>query len=404
MNLALHDVRRHAGRFVGTAAGLGLLFAVVLAMAGIYAGLSADAVSLTAVMHADLWIVQRGTRGPFADPSRLDPSLEARVAAVPGVASARTYTYATIQRDVGGEVVRMALVGLTWPVDRGDRLPIVAGRGLAYAHGDIIVDRSLGRGLGERLSLGGETYRIVGLTRGALTSGGEPVAFLTLADAQLVALDLPAETHELERWRVLDALRATDLGRSQPALEELAVDPRWRRPALPPAGIAAVLVTLEAPHRIDEVRRVIGAWPDVTAYTVAEEETFLLDGMVKKARLQLGLFSVILTVTAAILVAMVIYTMTREKTHDIALLRLLGAPTSRIALLVLQEAWLLGALGYAVARFVGAAAFPHFARRVVLTPGIEQAAPILVMVVVSLASLLGVLKALRVDVSRVLEA
>ena len=38
MNLALRDVRRHLGRFVGTAAGLGLLLTVVIAMQGIYAG------------------------------------------------------------------------------------------------------------------------------------------------------------------------------------------------------------------------------------------------------------------------------------------------------------------------------------------------------------------------------
>jgi HlyD family secretion protein len=38
MNLALRDVRRHFARFVGTAAGLGLLLSVVVAMQGIYAG------------------------------------------------------------------------------------------------------------------------------------------------------------------------------------------------------------------------------------------------------------------------------------------------------------------------------------------------------------------------------
>ena len=81
MNLAIRDVRRHLARFIGTAAGLGLLLSVVIAMQGIYAGMVDDATVLTRAMRADLWIVQRDTVGPFADGSRLDPTVEVRAAA-----------------------------------------------------------------------------------------------------------------------------------------------------------------------------------------------------------------------------------------------------------------------------------------------------------------------------------
>jgi putative ABC transport system permease protein len=129
VNLALRDVRRHLGRFMGTAAGLGLLLSVVVAMQGIYAGMVDDATILTRAMHADLWLVQRDTRGPFAEGSRLDPSVEARAAAVPGVRSARPYTYQLIQREHRGAVMRIALVGLGWPDDPGRTpLPLVRWR------------------------------------------------------------------------------------------------------------------------------------------------------------------------------------------------------------------------------------------------------------------------------------
>jgi putative ABC transport system permease protein len=403
MNLALHDVRRHSGRFLGTAAGLGLLFAVVLAMAGIYAGLVEDAVGLARATGADLWVVQRGSNGPFAGTSRLDPSLEARVAAVPGVARARAFTHATIQGNVGGRTVRFGLVGLAWPSDRGEGLPIVTGRPLGAARGEIVADRSLGLVVGQVISLAGEEHRVVGVTRGVVTSGGDPVLFMSVADSRLVADEMPPETVTLERRRTIEELRATDLGRSQPALEDLATDPRWRGPGLPSPSVAAILVDVDAPHRLQDVRRTIAAWPDVDVHTAAEQEALLLDGVVKKARVQLGLFSIILTITSTILVTMVVYNLTREKTHDIAVLALLGAPVRRVALLVLQEAWILGALGYLVARAAGSVAFPLFARRIVLTPAIEQAAPALVLVVVTLASLLAVAHALRVDPARVLE-
>jgi putative ABC transport system permease protein len=190
MNLALRDVRRHIARFVGTAAGLGLLLSVVVAMQGIYAGHGrrrhdpdpSDA-------GRPVGRAARDTVGPFAEASRLDPSVEARASAVPGVRRARPYNYQLIQREHHGAVLRIALVGLGWPDDPGHTLPLVRGRHLAQPHGEMIVDASLGCGLGESLVLAGEPYRVVGLTRNALTSGGDSVAFMTVGDTQLVAFD-----------------------------------------------------------------------------------------------------------------------------------------------------------------------------------------------------------------------
>jgi putative ABC transport system permease protein len=402
MNLALRDVRRHLARFVGTAAGLGLLLSVVVAMQGIYAGMVDDATILTRAMHADLWIVQRDTRGPFAEGSRLDPSVEARAAAVPGVRTARPYTYQLIQRERRGAVMRIALVGLGWPDDPGRSLPLVRGRRLQQPHGEMIVDASLGLGVGETLTLAGEQYRVVGLTKNALTSGGDSVAFMTVGDAALVALDQPPEAAVLERQRVVERLRRTDLGRGQPALEDLATDPRWRPPALASPPLAAVLVEA-APHSADEVRAIMGSWGDVSVYSQAEEEALLLGGVVQRARMQIGLFTAILTLTAAVIVMMVMYNLTLEKTHDLAVLKLMGAPKARLLGLVLQQAWLLGAMGYAVAFTLGELVFPLFPRRVLITETISLIAPLATMVIVTLASILGLTHVMRIDPSRALE-
>ena len=402
MNLALRDVRRHLARFVGTAAGLGLLLSVVVAMQGIYAGMVDDATILTRAMHADLWLVQRDTRGPYAEGSRLDPSVEARAAAVPGVRTARPYTYQLIQREHRGAVMRIALVGLGWPDDPGRSLPLVRGRRLQQPHGEMIVDASLGLGIGEKLMLAGEHYRVVGLTRNALTSGGDSVAFMTVSDAELVAFDQPPEAAVLERQRVVERLRRTDLGRGQPALEDLATDPRWRAPALASPPVAAVLVEAD-PHRLAEVREVMRSWGDVSVYSQSEEEALLLGGVVQRARMQIGLFTAILTLTAAVIVMMVMYNLTLEKTHDLAVLKLMGAPKPRLLGLVLQQAWLLGALGYAVAFALGEIVFPMFPRRVLITETISMVAPVATMAIVTLASILGLTHVMRIDPSRALE-
>lgn len=404
MNLAFKEVRRHPGRFAGTSVGMALLFTVVLAMAGIYEGLVDDATVLVRSVHADLWVVQKGTRGPFADISRLDPSVEARVASVPGVRRARAFTHQVLERAHGGRSLRFALVGVGWPDDKGGALPLVAGRELAQAHGELIADASLGLPIGGAITLGDEEYRVVGLTRQFLASSGDAVLVATRADAQLIVESLPGDAVRTERERRAERLRKTDLGRIQPSLEDVATDPRWRPPALPSSAIAAVLVEVDSQARLAEVRRALDAWPDVTVFTTSEEQQLLLDGVVDKPRRQLGLFSLILVVTSSVLIAAAIYMMTLQKTHDIAVLKLIGASRARIAAMVLEQAWLIGAVGYAIALAIGSQAFPHFPRRVVLTTPSIAGVALLVLVVSTLASLLGVAYALRVDAGRALEA
>jgi putative ABC transport system permease protein len=403
MNLAFHDVRHHLGRFVATSAVVGLLFTVVLAMAGIYQGLVDDATVLLDRTHADLWVVQRGTRGPFADPSRLDPSLELRVAGVPGVVSARAFTMQVLQRDHRGHQIRFALIGLSFPDDRGDELSITQGHGLTQAHGEIIADASLGVAFGEIVRLGRDDYRVVGLTRQLLASGGDAVVFATVSDTQRILGDDSSDALIAERERRLTRLRATDLGRSQPALEELAVDPRWTFPAIAAPPIHAVRVRV-APARFDEVRRSLAHWSDVTVFSREEEEQLVLQGMVAKARMQLGVFSAILIVSSSLLLAAVLYNLTLEKAHDIAVLKLLGARASRIVGLVLQQAWATAVLGYVIALAIGAEAFPHFPRRVVLTEMSVVGVGLLLLLVSTLASVGGVVYALRIDPGPVLES
>jgi len=138
-------------------------------------------------------------------------------------------------------------------------------------------------------------------------------------------------------------------------------------------------------------------------YSQAEEEALLLGGVIERARMQIGLFTVILTLTAAVIVMMVMYNLTLEKTHDLAVLKLMGAPRLRLLGLVLQQAWLLGALGYAVAYSIGALAYPQFPRRVLITTQLAVLAPIATFAIVTLASILGLSHVMRIDPARALE-
>jgi putative ABC transport system permease protein len=124
--------------------------------------------------------------------------------------------------------------------------------------------------------------------------------------------------------------------------------------------------------------------------------------MVEKARRQLGLFRVLLIIISTIIMALIIYTLTLDKIHDIALLKLIGARNRVIVGLILQQALLIGSLGFGLAYWLGTFAFPKFPRRVVIENiDLLQLAGIVFAISV-LASLMGILKAMRVEPNKVL--
>jgi putative ABC transport system permease protein len=402
MNLAVHDIRHNLGRFALTAAGIGLLLMIVLGMSGIYRGLVDDALVVVDHIGADLWIVQRDTRGPFAEVSRLPANLEDRVRAVPGVITARNFVSHTVQREHRGALLRVAVQGLAWPQDKGEWLPLIAGRPLGRAHFEFIADRSLGLRLGESLQLGHDRYTVVGLTSGMVSSGGDGLAFFTVRDAQAVQFDVPGEALRLERAARRARAERQDVGRTTPQLLGRAAGVAAALPALAPAMVSAVTVRVAPGVNPAAVAATISAWPDVSVHTAAQQRELLLRGMVDKARRQLGLFRVLLVIISTILMALIIYTLTLDKVHDIALLKLMGARNRMIVGLIMQQALLLGVIGYGIAYVVGRWLFPRFPRRVLIEPPDLWALAGVVLAISVVASLLGVWKALRVEPNKVL--
>lgn len=402
MNLAFRDVRHNFGRFALTTVGIGLLLMIVMGMGGIYRGLIREATLLVDSVGADLWVVQGNTRGPFAEVSRIPANLEDRVLAVPGVATTRRFVSHTIQRENRGQLLRMVVQGLAWPTDRGDWIPLVAGRPLRQAHYEMVADRSLGLALGEQLQLGKDTYTVVGLTQGMVGTGGDGLAFFTVSDAQAIQFDMPGEALRLEREARRARTAALDLGKTQPLLLERSAGPAGELPALAPPLVSAIMVTLQPGADVAKVTATLATWPDISVYSQQQQNDLLLSGMVDKARRQLGLFRVLLIVISVIIMALIIYTLTLDKIHDIAMLKLIGARNSVIVGLILQQSLLIGGLGYGLAYWLGTFAFPRFPRLVVIEMADLVSLAGIVLGIALLASLLGIGKALRVEPNKIL--
>jgi len=402
MNLALKDIRHNLGRFTLTGVGVGMLLMIVMGMGGIYRGIVEDATLLIDRIGADLWVVQHDTRGPFAEVSRVPASLVHRARAVPGVMNAREFVYHTIQRERDGKPFRMSVLGLSWPDDKGDWVPLIAGRPLAQNHFEMIVDESLGVRLDERLTFGKETYRVVGITRNMISSGGDGIAFFTVADAESIQFDSSGEAVRLEQAARKNRAEQSDIGTKQPTLVEQASKPSYELPAIARPQISAVIVQVAPGSSVEQVATTLSGWSDVSVHTRVGQTELLLKGSVDKARRQIGLFRVLLTIIAAVIMALILYTLTLDKLHTIALLKLIGAPNMVVLGLILQQALVLGGVGFGIAYFLGQQLFPLFPRRVIVTnEDLWQLAGIVLAISIA-SSLLGIWKALRVQPSEAL--
>ncbi len=376
MNLALRDIRHNLGRFVLTCLGLGLLLGVALAMVGIYRGVVDDALSLPRALRADLWVVEEGTRGPFAEASRIPGDVREAVARLPGVleAGAIALQTAEVPRPSGG-ILRLQLVA--YELDRpGGPPPLVAGRGIARGRFEMVADRAAGLPLGETLVMGGQRFRVVGLTRGAVSSGGDPLAWITLRDGQEMQFRLapPAARRQLAAG---GGTTGTDT-------------------------VNAVIARLLPNRPVEALAAELRRWKHFAALTAAEQEAVLTQSLVARARVQLGMFTVVLLVASAVVVALIVYTLTLDKMREIATLKLIGARDRTIVGLILQQAMALGVVGLAGGASLLFSVKDFFPRRVVLGPEQVAVFGLLVVAICLVASLLGVRLALRVEPAQAL--
>ena len=201
INLAARDVLHGWGRFAFTGLGLGLLIGVTLSMAGIYRGLVDDGQALLAIGGADLWVVQRDTLGPYAEPSNVRDDAYRSLLAVPGVAEAGNVTYLTMQVQHEGGDARVMLVGIE-PGHPGEPGYLVAGRPITRSHYEAIADMRTGLRLNERVRIRRHEYTVVGLTRRMVSSGGDPMIFVPLRDAQEVQFLKDNDALVSERARI----------------------------------------------------------------------------------------------------------------------------------------------------------------------------------------------------------
>jgi putative ABC transport system permease protein len=393
MNLAIRDIRYHLGRFVLTSVGLGLLLGVVMAMGGIYRGLTADAMSLLYTTRADFWVVEQDTTGPFAATSRIPEDARYRVAAVPGIAEASALSFQTIQIERQGKPFRFFLVGYDLN-GFGGPPPLVAGRGIRQKRYEMVVAKGMGMAPGDRLRLGRNDYTVVGVVGKIVSSSGDPAAYVSLADAQEIQFKGGDDAIRNSRARIAAGVdRMPGLSAAQAKQIRQGIEAN----ALSTHTVNAVVARLAPGASPEEVQKRIGRWNHYRAISDEEQTNILSKGMIEKSKMQLGLFRIILLVISAVIISLIIYTSTLDKVRVIATLKLIGSQSRVIVWMILQQSLAMGAIAYAVGYFFISMTYDLFPRRILLEPLDLGGLGLIVMAICVVASIVGIRKALRVE-------
>lgn len=392
INLAMADIAHARGKFLFTGLGLGLLLGVTLSMAGIYRGMVEDALALLDNSGADLWVVQKDTLGPYAEPSSVRDDLVRGIRSVPGVARAANVTYLTMQVQREGRDVRAMVVGLPpGPVgEPGQPNHLVEGRRITRGHYEAMADVASGFKLGDLIRIRRNSFRVVGLTRRMVSSNGDPMIFIPLQDAQQAQFlkDNDALLQERRRTGQNPAFQAPGQSEILRALEAgQAANP----------FVNAILVAVESGADSRAVAEHIRRWHRLQVYTREQMEGILVGKLIATSARQIAMFLVILMVVSAAIVAFIIYTLTMGKIREIAVLKLIGTRDRTIAGMILQQALILGVLGFFLGRFVATLWAPVFPKYVLLLPGDSIIGLLVTLGICALASLLAIRLALQVD-------
>jgi putative ABC transport system permease protein len=345
---------------------------------------------------ADLWVVQKGTQGPYAEASSLSDDSYRSILGMPGVARVANVTYLTMQvgalgggqaRDVRAMVVGVTPDGAGHPGQPGY---LVQGRRLTRSHYEAVADVAAGFALGQRIRIRRNDYTVVGLTRRMVSSGGDPMVFIPIKDAQ-----------EAQFLKDNDAILAQRARTAQsPALNRPGV------PGLLDAVIAsqstntsvnAVLVQIEPGADPDAVAEPIRRWKHLSVYTRAQMQSILIEKLIATAAKQIAMFLVILAIVSAAIVAFIIYTLTMGKIREIAVLKLIGTTNRTIAAMIMQQAVALGLIGFVVGKVAATFWAPFFPKYVLLESADALRGLAAVVGICILASVVAIRAALKVD-------
>jgi putative ABC transport system permease protein len=363
--LLLHDRLR----FAVAIAGVSVSVMLVLVQVGLYFGFMDTASSVIDASTADLWVGKAGNESfEFASP--FDERAYYKVASVPGVARAErvVMNFAQLKLANGGDlgvqvigvenVPGVAPLLAPWNVIAGDAARL-------REPSSIVVDRSeypklkIDR-VGYETEIAGVRAQVVAMTRGIRSFTTSPIVFTDLRSA------------------------------------------RSYMPGLGDDAVTYVLVKVAPGVSPLDVKARIDALPHLAAYTTSEMSKRTRSYWSSRTGVGAGFFTtaVLGVIVGFVVVGQILYSGTLQYLREYGTLKAMGARNSMVVRVILAQAMISAALGFVVGGALAVAmraAMAHVNLSVALFPGLYAATAIVTIAMCSFASLLSIVKVLRLD-------
>ena len=337
--LSLRDLQWRRRRFLIAIVATSLIFALTLLVTGTSKGIDNEVGRIVSSFDADRWVVDEGATGPFTSKRPLDEDVGGQVADSPGVEEAAGVIL--FRGTLGGaSPVDVNLIGYE-PGALGS--PAIEEGREAIDSGEVVVDVALGIDPGETIDLIGEEREVVGTASGVTFFYGVPTVFAPLADLQEMAFGgLPLVTSVITRGE------SPSLPDGVVALTNTQVEEDLRRP------------TQNGSSTIDYIR-------------------------------------ILLWLTAAGIIASIVYLTSLERLRDVAVLKATGAPNRVLVGSLVAQAMVLSLASALLAIPMALLMKPGMSFDVVLTGRDYLTLALAGVVIGGLASLAGLRRALAVD-------
>jgi putative ABC transport system permease protein len=363
--LLLHDRLR----FAVAIAGVSVSVMLVLVQVGLYFGFMDTASSVIDASTADLWVGKAGNESfEFASP--FDERAYYKVASVPGVARAErvVMNFAQLKLANGGDlgvqvigvenVPGVAPLLAPWNVIAGDAARL-------REPSSIVVDRSeypklkIDR-VGYETEIAGVRAEVVAMTRGIRSFTTSPIVFTDLRSA------------------------------------------RSYMPGLGDDAVTYVLVKVAPGVSPLDVKARIDALPHLAAYTTSEMSKRTRAYWSSRTGVGAGFFTtaVLGVIVGFVVVGQILYSGTLQYLREYGTLKAMGAKNSAVVRVILLQAMISAALGFVLGgglAVVMRAAMAKANLSVALFPGLYAATLVITIAMCSFASLLSIVKVLRLD-------
>lgn len=332
----LKDMAYRRARVAMTAIGITVLVALILLLGGIMNGMRIQAQQYVKSTGADIWISAEGSGGAFVGFSMLNPEYLAYLnnAAELKPHSASQLVFAQARPVIKGKTGKAIVVG--YQKDKlGGPVHVIEGRLFTPSQfedyrpedvpaPEVVIDEKMNLEIGERLSIGGNELKVVGKTKSLMFVLDTPLLFMDIRTAQNV---------------LLDNILYVNMIISQSA---------QGRPA---NLVAAGLNQADTESKMIEV------------HTLQQTINDILETYVDEPMKAVQFLRAMLWLAAGIIVAMITYVTTLEKTQEFGTLKAIGASNRYVISLIIKQVSLTSLIGILlglVLSLIFAAAAPIF--------------------------------------------